>query len=75
MTYKLNRELILLLLKLAKRLDKKCPLWFNCSLSPKRGDHWTCCICQKDFVFEKSFLEIDDHGYQHLKDSNLLPFI
>ena len=72
---RLNREFHSLLLKLAKRNDASFSTWFNCSLTPNKNDPWSCYVCQKEFAFKERILEIDEHGFQHLKDSNLLPFI
>lgn len=75
----LNQEYCSILLKLAKRVDDKCIVWFNCPLSLQQDDlrtcHWTCYICQKDFIFKESLFEIDQHGLKHLENKNLLPFI
>lgn len=64
-----------LLTSLAKRRDEKNIIWYNCSLTPKIGDEWNCYVCGKTFLFEKSILEIDNHGFSHLQESNLLPFM
>jgi hypothetical protein len=75
METQLNRELHKILLKFAQRSNDDCVVWFNCSLTPQKDETWHCYVCQCDFHFVESFLEIDQHGFQHLKDSNLLPFI
>jgi hypothetical protein len=72
---KLNKEQHLLLNKLAKRVNDKINIWYNCKLDPYINDNWDCHICDKSFIFEKTLNEIWEHGNQHLKDSNLLPFI
>lgn len=72
---RLNRELNSLLLKLAKRNNPNHVIWFNSSLAPLIGDCWNCYICQQDFAFRERVSEIDEHGFAHLKDSNLLPFV
>jgi hypothetical protein len=64
-----------LLTALAKRVNKDRSIWYNCSLTPHIGGAWNCYICEKDFVFISSMNEITDHGFEHLKNSNLLPFL
>ena len=72
---KLNKEQHWLLNKLAKRTNDKNIIWYNCGLDPKIMDNWECRVCGKNIIFVESLNEIWTHGNQHLKDSNLLPFI
>jgi hypothetical protein len=71
----LHKDLHKLLLELAKRINPNCSIWYNCSLAPKKKDVWRCFVCNGEFVFVEYLSEIDAHGLQHLKDSNLLPSV
>jgi len=75
MIQKLNKEFRSILLELAKRNNKEHLIWFNCSLNPIIGDEWTCHICQANFVFIQSILEIEQHGIQHIENSKLKALI
>ncbi len=75
MSIDLNREQRRLLNNLSKRINNEHIIWFNCSLNPSKGEKWICFICNNYFKFKESFSEIDAHGLEHLKQSNLLPFI
>lgn len=71
----LNKELHKILNGIAKRNNSDYPIWYNCSLSPEIGDTWECHICNCKFSFAESMNEIFVHGYKHLENNNLLPFI
>jgi hypothetical protein len=73
----LTKEQHLLLKKLNARKNncQKSSIWFNCELKIMIGDHWECFICGEKPAFKSSLLEIDEHGLNHLKESNLLSFI
>ena len=64
-----------ILTALAKRADPNKSIWYSCSLYPVWGEIyvWECFICNEKH--EKRLTEIDDHGFQHLKDSGLLALI
>lgn len=77
----MKKEENVLLNSLAKRIDSNCTWWYSCKwsynknyiFSPKMFENWFCYICKQCFLLGKP-KEIDDHGYFHLKESNLLAF-
>jgi hypothetical protein len=64
-----------LLTQIARRKDPSILMWFDMEMHSTLGDQWTCHICQEKIVLNYTFREIDLHGIQHLRDSNLLPFL
>lgn len=71
----LNRELHKILNGMAKRINIDCSIWYNYLLYPEIGGTWECYICNCKFDFNESINKIFIHGYEHLKNNNLLPFI
>ena len=64
-----------LLTQIARRKNPSVTMWFDMEMHSTLGDQWVCHICQEKVVFNETFREIDLHGIQHLRDSNLLPFL
>ncbi len=60
-----------LLLQLAKRNDETVGWWFHHELDKQYKKLWSICnICNV-----KILSSTKDHGLQHLREKNLLPFI
>ena len=71
----LGMQLHQVLTELAKRNNVKHIIWYNCSLHPKKNGEWECFICEEKVNFIESLNEIWHHGYAHLREHNLLPFM
>ena len=69
----LNRELHKILNEMSKRQNSDCKVWYT--FSPTISNGWNCHICNCEYTFTKSVNEVFVHGYEHLKNNNLLPFI
>ncbi len=56
---------------IARKIEPDCVNW-----CPYKGDgyHVKCVIC-KSSLDDMSSKEVRAHGYQHLKERNLLPFV
>lgn len=71
----LNKELHKILTGMSKRNNNDYVIWYDCSIAPEIGGTWECHVCNCKFSFIEGFGEIFVHGYEHLKNKNLLPFI
>lgn len=69
----LDAKLHLTLLSLYRRKNPKAFWWYANEASKKSyAVVYRCNLCDKEFY---SVPIIEEHGYSHLKESNLLPFI
>jgi len=78
----MNRECSKLLILLAKRKCFESGFWFSVKCIDESKRIYTCNICDLKFNFNESIFTnysnkeiLYDHGFFHLKESKLLPFI